>query len=60
MGRFYLVLALLLVVAVLDILLFVVWAPIGTPQFYLVLGVLMVLGYFFRRFWSRRSESRSR
>lgn len=58
MGRVYLVLTLLLVVAVLDILVFVVWAPIGTPQFYLVLGVLMVLGYFFRSFWSRRSRPR--
>lgn len=45
MWRFYLSLGLLVVVSVLILLTFIVWAPIHTPQYYFVLGVLAILGY---------------
>ncbi len=48
MSRFYLLLGLLVVVSILVLLTFIVWAPIHTPQFYLVLGVLAILGYLLR------------
>jgi len=48
MSRFYLLLGLIVVVSILVLLTFIVWAPIHTPQFYILIGVLAILGYLLR------------
>jgi hypothetical protein len=54
--RFVLFLILVLAVGVVDILVFTVWAPMHTPQFYLFVGVQMILGGLLWRYEKKRNQ----
>ena len=47
---------LLVVVSIVVVLTFTTWAPIHTPRFYVMVGVLVALGFLLRRYENGRSS----